>query len=157
MSLARCAQILEWPRSYRSAIHLRSRRAPLGSRLAGTPSEGKIGVEIFLSSRCLRLPGLNDCSCTITHALAGEFVSGARSVMGTILLGLGIGLTIAGAVLKFRNSEKRVLIFVVALLAIAVGAGKSIWGQMVANQHNTAVQKDSDGLRSMLYPPASDL
>jgi hypothetical protein len=77
--------------------------------------------------------------------------------MGTILLGLGIGLTIAGAVLKFRNSEKRVLIFVFALLAIAAGAGKSMWGQLIANQHNTAVQKDIDGLRGLLYPPASDL
>ena len=77
--------------------------------------------------------------------------------MGTILLGLGIGLAVTGAALKFRNDEKRVLIFVFALLAIAFGAGKSMWGQLVANQHNSSVQKDFDGLRSLLYPPASDL
>jgi hypothetical protein len=77
--------------------------------------------------------------------------------MGTVLLGLGIGLTIAGAILKFRNNEKRVLIFVFALLAIAVGAGKSMWSQLVANQHSSAVQKDPEGLRSLLYPPASGL
>jgi hypothetical protein len=76
--------------------------------------------------------------------------------MGTILLGLGIGLAVTGAALKFRNSEKRVLIFVFALLTIAVGAGKSMWGQLVANQHNSSVQKDI-GLRSLLYPPASNL
>jgi hypothetical protein len=77
--------------------------------------------------------------------------------MGTLLLGLGVALAIAAAVLKFRNSEKRVLIFVFALLAIAVGAGKSIWGQLAANQHNSSVQKDTGGLRSLLYPSASDL
>jgi hypothetical protein len=77
--------------------------------------------------------------------------------MGTLLLGLGVALATAGAVLKFRNSEKRVLIFVFALLVIAVGAGNSMWGQLAANQQNTAAQKSTDGLRGLLYPLARNL
>jgi len=77
--------------------------------------------------------------------------------MGTLLLGLGVAMATTGAVLKFRNGEKRVLIFVFALLVIAVGAGNSMWAQLATNQHNTAAQRGTDGLRSLLYPPARDL
>jgi hypothetical protein len=77
--------------------------------------------------------------------------------MGTLLLGLGVALATAGAVLKFRNGEKRVLIFLFALLVIAVGAGNSMWGQLAAKQQKTAAQRGTDGLRSLLYPPARDL
>ena len=84
-------------------------------------------------------------------------MSGARSVMGTLLLGLGVALAIAGAVLKFRDSEKRVLIFVFALLAIAVGAGNSMWAQSVANQRNSTRPGDIDPIRSLRYAPVSHL